>query len=78
MPRFITSLTATQFRQTFDKLKEILESESECATEWFTRNGMLFNPDKYKPFVIDKKKTTQMKRCKLATTILKLYYQLNY
>ena len=75
---FADGNTISSFAKTFDKLKEILESESECATEWFTRNGMLFNPDKYEPFVIDKKKTTQMKRCKLATTILKLYYQLNY
>ena len=53
---FADGNTISSFTKTFDKLKEILESESECATEWFTRNGMLFNPDKYKPFVIDKKK----------------------
>ena len=44
----------SNFAKTFAKLKEILESESECAIELFTRNGMFVNPDKFKAFVIDK------------------------
>ena len=71
--------TLPSFAKTFDKLKEILESESECVTEWLIRNGMFANPDKFKAFVIDKKEqTAEMKRYKLATRIFKLYYQLNY
>ena len=82
MPQFITSLmiTLSSFAKTFDKLKESLEFESECAIiGWFTKNSMFVNPDKFKVFVIDKKEqTTQMKRYKLATKIFKLYNQLNY
>ena len=45
---FADDNTLSSFAKTFDKLKEILESESECAVEWFTRNGMFVNPDKFK------------------------------
>ena len=81
MPQFITSLTTTHFhasQKTFDQLKEILEPESECAIEWFNRNGKFVNHDKFKAFVIDKKEqTTQMKRYKPATKIFKMSNQLN-
>ena len=78
MLQFITSLTTTHF-QTFDKLKEILESESECAIKWFTRNGMLLILINLKPSLFTKKEqTTQMKKYKLAMKIFKLYHQLNY
>ena len=70
----------SSFAKTLDKLKEILESESEYAVEWFTRNSMFVNLGKFKAFVIDKKNPTQMKRYKykLATKLFKLYHQLNY
>ena len=59
-------ITLSSFAKTFDKLKESLESECECAIGWFTKNGMFVNPDKFKVFVIDKKEQTkQMKRYKL-------------
>ena len=78
MLQFITSLTTTHF-QTFDKLKEILESESACAIKWFTRNGMLLILINLKPSLFTKKEqTTQMKIYKLAMKIFKLYHQLNY
>ena len=35
---FADDNTLSSFAKTFDKLKEILESESKCAIEWFTRN----------------------------------------
>ena len=54
---FADDNTISSFAKTFAKLKEILESESECAIEWFTRNGMLVNPDKFKAFVTDKERT---------------------
>ena len=76
---FADDSTLLSFAKTFGKLKEILESESESAIEWFNRNGVFANPDKFKAFFIDKKKkTTQMKRYKLATEIFKLYHQLDY
>ena len=72
-------ITLSSFAKTFDKLKESLESECECAIGWFTKNGMFVNPGKFKVFVIDKKEQTkQMKRYKLATKIFKLYNQLNH
>ena len=51
---FADNNTHSNFAKTFAKLEEILESESECAIELFTRNGMFVNPDKLKAFVIDK------------------------
>ena len=54
---FADDNTLSSFAKTFDKLKKILECDSECATEWFTRNGMFANPDKFKAIVIDKKRT---------------------
>ena len=72
-------ITLSSFAKTFDKLKESLGSECECAIGLFTKNGMFVNPGKFKVFVIDKKEQTkQMKRYKLATKIFKLYNQLNY
>ena len=62
---FADDNTLSSFTKTFDKRKDILEYQSKCATEWFTRNVMFINPDKFKAFVTDKKekeKTTQMKR----------------
>ena len=61
MPLFILNFpndnTLSSFAKAFAKLKEILESESECVIEWFTKNGMFVNPDKFKVFVIDQKRT---------------------
>ena len=79
---FVDDNTLSSFAKTFYKLKEIPKPESECVEcviEWFTRNGMFTNPDKFKAFIVDKKEpTTQIKRCKLATKIFKLYHYLNY
>ena len=54
---FVDDKALSSFEKAFDKLKEILESESECAIKWFTRNDMFADPDKLKVFVIDKKRT---------------------
>ena len=68
---FADDNTLSSFAKTFDKLKEILESESKCAIEWFTRNGTFANPDKFKAFVIDKKRINYTnERCKLTRKIL--------
>ena len=54
---FADDNTLSSFAKTFAKMKQILESESECATEWFTRNGIFVNPDNFKALVNDKKET---------------------
>ena len=54
---FVDDNTLSSFAKTFYKLKEILESETECAIEWFTRNGMFVNSDKFKTFANDKIRT---------------------
>ena len=59
---FADDNTLLSFAKTFGKLKEILESESESAIEWFNRNGVFANPDKFKAFFIDKKKKKLHKR----------------
>ena len=70
---FTDDNTLLSFAKAFDKLKEILEPESECAIEWFTRNSVFVNPGKFKAFFIDKKEqTTQIKSHKLGTKIFKL------
>ena len=53
---FADDNTLSSFAETSEKLKQILGSESECAIEWFTRNGIFANPDKFKAFVTDKKR----------------------
>ena len=35
---FADDNTLSSFAKTFNKVKEILESESECVVEWFTKN----------------------------------------
>ena len=59
--KFANANTPSSIAKTFDKLKEILESESEYAIEWFTRNDRFANPDKFKAFVIDKKRMHKWK-----------------
>ena len=54
---FADNNTLSSFAKTFEKLKKILESESECTIDWFTTNGIFVNPDEFKAFVIDKKRT---------------------
>ena len=71
---FADDNTFSNFAKTFYRLKEILEFESECEMEWFTKHGMLANPGIFKPFIIDKKEqTTQMKRHKLAHIQVQIY-----
>ena len=75
---FADDNTLPSFANTFDKLKEIIESESKCAIEWFTKNGILLILINLKPSLLTKKEqTTQMKRYKFAMEIFKLSDQLN-
>ena len=77
---FAEDNTLSSFTKTFNKQKEILQYQSECAIEWFTKNVMFVNPDKFKAFVIDKKKRKNCtnEKIQIATKIFKLYHQLNY
>ena len=34
-----------------------LESESNIAIDWFTKNEMVINPDKFQAIILDKKKS---------------------
>ena len=35
----------------------MLESESNIAIDWFTKNEMIINPDKFQAIILDKKKS---------------------
>ena len=37
--------------------KSGLESESNIAIDWFTKNEMIINPDKFQAIILDKKKS---------------------
>ena len=41
--------------QTLSKLTDTLESESNIAIDWFTKNEMIINPDKSQGIILDKK-----------------------
>lgn len=70
---FADNNTLSSLTKTFDKPKEVLESESQCAIEQFTGNRMFANPNKFKDFFVGKKEqATQIKRYKLARKIFKL------
>ena len=43
--------------ETVSKLIETLESKSNIAIDWFTKNKMIINPDKFQAIIFDKKKS---------------------
>ena len=43
--------------ETVSKLIDALESESNIAIDWFTKNEMIINPDKFQAIILDKKKS---------------------
>ena len=43
--------------ETVSKLIETLESESNIAIDWLTKNEMIINPDKFQAIILDKKKS---------------------
>ena len=44
------------FAENVSKLINILQSESEVINDWFKKNQMMVNPDKFQVIIIDKKK----------------------
>ena len=49
--------TLSDWGETLSKLIGTLESESEIAIDWFTKNEMIINPDKFQPVILDKEKS---------------------
>ena len=49
----------SSFIRSVKLLLEILIAESENATEWFSDNKMIVNPDKFKSIIIQKKPIKQ-------------------
>ena len=41
---------------TVSKLIDTLESESNIANDWLTKNKMIINPDKFQAIILDNKK----------------------
>ena len=56
MHNFADDNTLSAWEETVSKLIETLKSESNIAIDWFTKNEMIINPDKFLPIILDKKK----------------------
>ena len=57
MHNFADDNTLSACRETVSKLIDMLELESNIATDWFTKNEMIINPDKFQAIILDKKKS---------------------
>ena len=51
---FADDNTLSAFATTVSRLIKILESESEVVIDWFKKNKMVINPDKFQAIIIDK------------------------
>ena len=51
--------TLSAFTENVSKLINILQSESEVINDWFQKNQMIVNPDKFQVIIINKKKGDQ-------------------
>ena len=57
MHNFADDNTLSACRETVSQLIDMLELESNIATDWFTKNEMIINPDKFQAIILDKKKS---------------------
>ena len=57
MHNFADDNTLSAWGETVSKLIDTLESESNIAINWFTKNEMIINPDKFQAIILDKKKS---------------------
>ena len=57
MHNFADDNTLSAWLETVSKLIDILESESNIAIDWFTKNEMIINPDKFQAVILDRKKS---------------------
>ena len=58
MHNFADDNTLSAWGETLSKLIGTLESESNIAIDWFTKNEMIINPDKFQAIILDKKKSS--------------------
>ena len=57
MHNFADDNTLSAWAEKVSKLINTLESESNIAIDWFTKNEMIINPDKFQAIILDKKKS---------------------
>ena len=57
MHNFADDNTLSAWGERVSKLIDTLESESNIAIDWFTKNKMIINPDKFQAIILDKKKS---------------------
>ena len=50
--------TLSAWEETVSKLIDKLEWESNIAIDWFTKNEMIINPDKFQAIIVDRKKSS--------------------
>ena len=57
MHNFADDNALSAWGETVSKLINTLESKSNIAIDWFTKNEMIINPDKFQAIILDKKKS---------------------
>ena len=57
MYNFADDNTLSAWGETVSKVIDTLESESNIAIDWFTKNEMIINPDRFQAIILDKKKS---------------------
>ena len=57
MHNFADDNTLSVWGETLSKLIGTLEAESNITIDWFTKNEMIINPDKFQAIILDKKKS---------------------
>ena len=57
MHNFVDDNTLSAWGETVSKLIKTLESGSNIAIDWFTKNEVIINPDKFQAIILDKKKS---------------------
>ena len=57
MHNFADGNTLSAWGETVFKVIDRLESESNIAIDWFIKNEMIINPDKFQAIILDKKKS---------------------
>ena len=57
MHNFADDNTLSASGETVSKLIDTLESESNIVINWFRKNEMIINPDKFQAIILDKKKS---------------------
>ena len=60
MCNFADDNTLSAQGETVSKLIDTLKSESNIAIDWFTKNKMTINPDKFHAIILDRKKSNFM------------------